>query len=148
MDRQSARCFAFLSHAESEFEELFELELLEEFDELLELELLDEFEELFELELLEELDELLELELLEEFDELFELELLDEFEEELPATRVKSSVGAIFSTGCSTAVPCGTAATDALAPNRATPASVDILMPCFDIHHLLCFDRTKAADMM
>jgi hypothetical protein len=55
----------------------------------------DEFEELFELELLEEFDELFELELLEEFDELFELELLDEFDElfelELPATCVNCS---------------------------------------------------------
>jgi hypothetical protein len=49
--------------------------LLDEFDERFELELLDEFE----LELLDEL----ELELLDEFDERFELELLDEFELEL-----------------------------------------------------------------
>lgn len=52
-----------------------ELELLDEFDEEFELELLDEFE----LELLDEF----ELELLDEF----ELELLEELDELLPATR-------------------------------------------------------------
>lgn len=123
-----------------EFEDEFELELLEEF----ELELLEELE----LELFEEFDELLddelELELLEEFelefDELFD----DELDELLPATMIDPSLLAVFAPArfMSDAGAAYSLASTAVVASAATPAiRADFNFHCFVMIVTPCPDR-------